>query len=258
MSQGPISDTLSSNLPAEKRQRAPGRTWAKVLTLIVLSAVLIPVGLRAHDWWTHPSLFGGTYGNRHFVSAAPEDTWWFPLSRPHSGRGDTVTFRGTPEERWKINICGSHLDSETSATSRPVATRHLINLGFTAGRPERYCSRLISVRDNTTFQYPSPNEYLVAVAELVHPGGATLDTITYNYKAGAHLWSQRGLDTQTFHLTFKVNNLVNTSSSAVHVVQVADPSRSPENLAQLDHSVSTSISSFHSAYSPVGTNPSPT
>ena len=210
MSQGPISETLSSNLPAEKRQRAPGPTWVKVLTLIVLIAVLIPVGLRAYDWWTHPSLFGGNYGNRNFVSAAPEDTWWFPLSRPHSGHGDTVTFRGTPQERWKINtaavtltvnIC--HIEAGSYAPRQ--------QFGFTAGRPESYCSSLTPVRDGTTFQYPSPNEYLLAVAQLVHPGRATLDTITYNYKAGTHLWSQRGLDTLTFHLTFKVNNLVNTS-----------------------------------------------
>ena len=211
MSQGPSSETLSSSLPSEGRQRALSRTWVKVLTLIVLIPVLIPLGLRAHDWWTHPSLIGGTYGNRTVVSSTPQEIWSFPLSRPHSGHGDTVTFRGTPQERWKINTAAVTLEVNICRIEAgSYAPRQ--QLGLNNGVPERYCSSLTPVRDGTTFQYPSPNEYLLAVAQSVHPGRATLDTITYNYKAGTHLWSQRGLDTQTFHLTFEVNNLFNAAS----------------------------------------------
>jgi hypothetical protein len=44
----------------------------------------------------------------------------------------------------------------------------------------------------------------LAVVQAAQPGRATLGTITYNYLAGTHPWGQRGLDTQNFHLTFKV------------------------------------------------------
>jgi hypothetical protein len=209
MSQGPNSETVSFDPHGEKKQRGPVRTWVKVLALIVLIPVLIIAGVRAHDWWTHPTLFGGTDGNSTSVSTDPETTWSFPLSRPHHGHADTVTFRSTPKQGWKINTAGvtltvdiCHIEAGSYAPGQ---------LGLNNGPPERYCSSLSPVATGTTFQYPSPNEYLLAVAHAAHPGRATLDTITYNYKAGSHPWSQHGLDTQNVHLTFKVTNQPTTS-----------------------------------------------
>jgi hypothetical protein len=204
MSQGSNSETVSFDPHGGKRQRAPVRTWVKVLALVVLIAVLILAGFRAHEWWTHPTLFGDTDGNSASVSTDPETTWSFPLSRPHRGHPATVTFRGTPTQGWTINTAGvtltvdiCHIEAGSYAPG---------DLGFNNGPPERYCSSLSPVRGGTTFRYPSPDEYLLAVAQAVHPGRATLDTITYDYKAGTHPWSQRGLDTQHIHLAFKVTN----------------------------------------------------
>ena len=211
MDQGPASETVSFDPPGAKRQRTPVHPWVKVLALIVLIAVLVFVGFRVHDWWTHPTLFGGTYGHGDSSSVAtdPETIWSLPLSKPHGGHADTVTFRGTPEHRWRVNTAAATLTVEICHIEAGIYGPGQID--FNNGPPERYCSTLKPVRDGTTFRYPSPHEYLLAVVQPTNPGRATLETITYNYKDGTHLWSQRGRDTQNFHLTFNVSTTPTTS-----------------------------------------------
>jgi len=209
--QGAASETGSFDAPGAKRQRAPVHPWVKVLALMVLIAVLVGVGFRAHDWWTHPTLFGGTYGDGDSSSVAtdPGTTWSFPLSKPHGGHADTVTFRATPEHRWRVNTAAATLTVEICHIE--VDSYAPGQIDFNNGPPERYCSSLKPVRDGATFRYPSPHEYLLAVVQAAKSGRAALNTITYNYQAGTHPWSQRGLDTQNFHLTFKVSDPPTTS-----------------------------------------------
>jgi hypothetical protein len=202
MNQGPASDTVSFDPSGEKRQRAPVPIWVKVVATVALIAVLLPIGFRAYDWWRHPTLFGGTYDNNVTSIARPGMTMSFQLSRPHSGHADTVTFRGTPEHRWRVN---------TAAATLTVEVCH-VGSARSAPGPRDRCSHLNPVRDGTTFRYPSRHEYLLAVVHVAKPGRSTLDTITYNYTVGTQPWSQRGLDTQNFpHLTFKVRNPPTTS-----------------------------------------------
>ncbi len=198
MGHRPASDTVSYEPPPRERQ------WLNVLAITALSAVVILAGFRVCHWWTHPTLLGGTYGNRLSVSTNPQTIWSFPLSRPHPGHADVVTFRGPPEEVWKANTAGAAVTVEIC---RVEGSRYFPGqIGFNNGPPGRYCSSLAPVRDGSTFRYPSPDEYLLAVVQVARPGIASLDTITYNYRAGTHAWSPRGLDTQTFQLTFKVSH----------------------------------------------------
>jgi hypothetical protein len=198
MGRGPASDAVSFEPPARER------AWASVLAITALSAVVILAGFRVYHWWTHPTMLGGTYGNRLSVSTNPQTIWSFPLSRPHPGQADTLTFRDAPEQVWKANTAGVVL---TVKICHVEGSGYLPGqIGFNNGPPGRYCSSLAPIRDGSTFRYPSPDEYLLAVVQATRPGVASLDTIIYNYKAGTHAWSPRGLDTQRFRLTFKVSH----------------------------------------------------
>ena len=59
MEQGQVSESLSFEPRVAKRQRPPLPSWVKVLVPLVLSLVIVVVGIRAHDWWKHPTLLGG-------------------------------------------------------------------------------------------------------------------------------------------------------------------------------------------------------
>ena len=113
MGHRPASDTVSYEPPPRERQ------WLNVLAISALSAVVTLAGFRVHHWWTYPTLLGGTYGNRLSVSTNPQTIWSLPLSRPHPGHADVVTFRGPPEEVWKANTAGAAVTLESAASRVP-------------------------------------------------------------------------------------------------------------------------------------------
>ena len=196
------ADTISVEPPARSRY------WSPVV-IFALAAVLILAGLRVYHWYSHPRLLGGTYGSRLAVSADPHTIWSFPLSTPRPGfstprpgHGRTMTFRGGPEQVWQVNTAGATV----TVNICHVRTLGQVGFGFNNGPPGRFCSSLEPVRNGTTFHYPSPYEYLLAVVSFARLGVARLDSITYDYKAGAHPWNPRGFDTQTLQLTFKVSD----------------------------------------------------
>ncbi len=197
------ADTISVEPPAGRRLWVP-------LVIFALAAVLILAAFRVYHWYSHPRLLGGPYGSRLAVFADPHTIWSFPLSTPsrpglstpRSGHARTVTFRGGPEQVWQVNSAGATV----TVNICHVRTSGYVGFGFDNGPPGRFCSSLEPVRSGTTFQYPSPDEYLLAVVQFARPGVARLDSLTYDYKAGAHPWSPRGRDTQALQLTFNVRD----------------------------------------------------
>ncbi len=197
MVHSPAADTVTYGPPARKRP------WPLLLAIAALIAVVVSlVGIRLYHWYSHPTLLGGTFGNRVSVSTNSQTIWSFPLTRPHPGHAHSVTFRGVPAQVWKTNTAGVAMTIKICRVESSIYAPGQI--GFNNGPPGRYCSSLAPVRDGSTFQYPSPHEYLLAVVEASRPGVATLGTIIYNYQAGTHPWSPRGLDTQAWQLTFEV------------------------------------------------------
>jgi hypothetical protein len=202
MREGSGADVISVEPTPRTPSRSRAQVWLRVLVSMLLIVGVVVAGSGVYHWWTRPTLLGGPYGDQSVVSSDPHTVWSFPLSKPHPGHADTVTFRGAPEPVWKINTAGATLTVEICSIGSSNAPGEI---DVNNGPPERFCNSITPVRDGTTFRYPSAHEWLLAEVQASRPGRATLATITYNYKAGTHLWSQRGLDTQTFRITFNVH-----------------------------------------------------
>lgn len=248
MDQGPDAETLTFDPRGPRRHRVVLPTSAEVLSalrrhpsrtvsaLMVVLVVLVVLGVRAHERWTHPTLLGGMYGGGVSTSfrAGPGEGWTFPLSLPRKGHSDVLTFRGIPKDSWKVNTAAATLTVEVCRIDAP--TIGLPGPGFATTVSTSGCLSVSPVQDGTTFRYPSPREYLLAVVRVAKPGRAALATISYDYQAGAHFWSPRGVDTQEFRLTFKASRPRLTSwngpsqpGTGIRLSRVSKAHASPES-----------------------------
>jgi hypothetical protein len=92
-------DAVSFERPAMKRRRS----LVPITALIVVMAL---AGVRVHHWWTPRPCSARVTGVACPWSRTRKTIWSFPLSTPHPGHADTVTFRGTPEQVWNVNTAG--------------------------------------------------------------------------------------------------------------------------------------------------------